>query len=63
MSMLSTFIREKIKSVLPDRFAVIFDGWSGGDTHYVSAFATLPGEWPKDLDSVLLASVPMGEED
>lgn len=63
LSQLTTLVEEKIKEKLPSRFAVIFDGWTGGDTHYVSVFASFPAVNACGYESVLLALAPMGEED
>jgi len=52
----------KIENTLPDSFAVVFDGWSAGPTHYVSVFATFPAELPAGYDKLLLGIAPMGEE-
>ena len=37
-------VKRKITDVLPDRFALVFDGWSSGDTHFIAIFATCPAE-------------------
>lgn len=60
---LTEHVEKKIAALLPEKFAVVFDGWSGGDTHYVSIFATFPSEHTMGYDSVLLGCSPMGDED
>lgn len=35
-------VKQKIKTLFPEKVAVIFDGWSRGDTHYVDVFARFP---------------------
>lgn len=42
INLLTVKVEEKIKKLLPDVFAVIFDGWSSGGSHYLSVFATWP---------------------
>lgn len=39
MRFLTNIVPEKVKAILPGRFAIVFDGWTGGDSHYVSAFS------------------------
>ena len=48
--------------MLPDRFALVFDGWSCSDTHYLAFFATYPFENVVGYEIVLLAFSPMGDE-
>lgn len=50
-------MEEKIKNALPEKFAIILDGCAGGDTHFVSVFATYQ---PAGYNSALLALAPMG---
>lgn len=35
-------VENKFRNELLERFAIIFDTWSGGDTHYVAFFASYP---------------------
>lgn len=63
MGMLTTIIETDIKSLLSDCFAVISDGWSGDDTQYELVLAMVSADWPRGLDNVLQAIVPMGDED
>ena len=37
---LTALVEEKISSVLPDKFALIIDGWSHTSTHYLAIFAS-----------------------
>lgn len=55
-------VEKKITDILPDRFALVFDGWSCSDTHYVALFATYPFDNVEGYESVLLAFSPMGDE-
>ncbi len=40
--------------MLPSKFALVFDGWTVGDTHYVALFGTFPAETKKGYDKLLL---------
>jgi hypothetical protein len=55
---------KKIKDSLPDKFGIVFDGWSQGTVHYVAIFAEYPlielGKSTKK--SVLLAMQPLLNE-
>lgn len=63
MAGLTLFVENEIKEKLPKRFDVVFVGWSGGDTHYVSVFETFPPEVRCGYRSFLLALAPFGDED
>ncbi len=40
---LTSSVEVKTTHLLPDKFAIVFDGWScGDDTHYVAIYATFP---------------------
>ena len=41
----------------------MFDGWSGGDTHYTAVFAAYPADNECGFKKFLLAISPMGDED
>ena len=42
MKELTHELEAKISSILPEKFALVFDGWSldGSSTHYMAVFAT-----------------------
>jgi hypothetical protein len=42
MHELVLLVEKKIKELLPDKFVLVFDGWTldGTNTHYVGLFAT-----------------------
>lgn len=63
MRLLTKIVDEKVKAILPDHFPIVFDGRTGGHSHYVSVFATSPSDHTKGFDSVMLAIAPMGDED
>lgn len=62
MIALTTLVESKISDILPDKFAVVLDGWSAGDTHYIAIFATFPQRPGPGFRRFLLAFSPMGDE-
>lgn len=40
MHKLVSLVESKISDELPDLFAIVFDGWSAGDTHFVAVYAS-----------------------
>jgi hypothetical protein len=63
MNDLTTKVENKIRKRLPSVFAVMFDGWSSGGTHYLSVFAV----WPDSKSShgysrALLSFTPLVDE-
>lgn len=63
MHELTSHVERKISERLPEKLAIIFDGWDGGNNHYVSVFSTFPSTNPCDFDQFLVALKPLGEED
>lgn len=49
--------------ILPETFAIDFDGWCAVGTHYVSIFAMFPFSELGEYSPLLLALRPMGEQD
>ncbi len=62
MQMLTERVERKISRLLPDKFALVFDGRSASDTHYVAMFATFPTSNENGYDKVLLAFSPFEDE-
>lgn len=56
-------VEKKIASDLPDRFALVFDGWTAASTHFLAVFATFPGTSEYGWSRVLLGFSPMGDEE
>ncbi len=48
-------VEEKISAQLPSKFAIAFDGWCAGSTHYVCLYATFVCEKSNDVYKRLLA--------
>lgn len=62
MTGLVKVVEEKITALLPEKFCLIFDGWSNGDTHYLGVFATYPSENSVGYERVLLTFSPLQDE-
>ncbi len=48
-------VEQKIRRLLPDKFALLFDSWTKGGTHCLGIFATYLFKSEKWYDKVLLA--------
>jgi hypothetical protein len=55
-------VQKKVMNLLPEVFALIFDGWSCGQTHYIGLYASFPKESVSGYEKVLLAFAPMNDE-
>ena len=63
MDALTKEIEKSISTKLPDKFAVIIDGWSKGSTHFVGVFATFPSLTDNNgYSTALLSFWPMVQE-
>lgn len=62
MEQVSSPPEKKIASLLPDKFSLVFDGWSTYDTHYVAVFPTYPIDTSKGINVVLLVIFPLEHE-
>ena len=49
--------------MLPRKIALVFDGWSGSETHYVAIFATFPAQKEYEYEKILLVFSPFEIED
>ena len=56
-------VERKISDILPDKFALVFDGWTIGSTHFLAVFASFPAEKEIGYSMRLLTMSPMGEEE
>lgn len=63
LEQLTKLTEKKISDELPDKFSIIFDGWSSLGSHFVSIFASFPFENSLGYKVVLLAVSPMENED
>jgi len=55
------YVENKIASVLPDKFALEFDGWTSGSTHYIAIFASYCVDGVQN--EILLALAPLLNEE
>ncbi|RHZ25905.1 hypothetical protein DYB26_007287 [Aphanomyces astaci] len=63
MHVMGRWMESKISETLPESFAIVYDGWTSGSTHYVAMFATFPNDSHRGYEKILLAMSPMNEED
>lgn len=62
LDLLTKRVETHISSALPEKFAIIFDGWSSGDTHDVAVVASYNGDERNSYKTALLAFTPFEEE-
>lgn len=67
MSLLTHRVERHISACLPDKFAIVIDGWTNCETHYLAVFGTYPCHEHeenngKNYSSVLLAVSPLLDE-
>ena len=62
MSLITERVEEKVRRKLPDKFALVFDGWTTTDYHYVAVFATFPVENNIGYEAVFLAFSPFEDD-
>jgi hypothetical protein len=60
ISVVTKKVEEHISRILPNKFALVFDGWSSGDTHFVAVLVSFIEKEVKKL--YLLAISPMQDE-
>jgi len=60
---LTKVVETKLKDSLPEKLALVFDGWSSGSTHYVGVFASFSSSASKvGYETRLLAFSPFEDE-
>ena len=62
MEKLSQRVENKISNMLPDKFAVVFDGCINGDTHYLEMYASFYNSTELGHEQCLLAFTPFEDE-
>lgn len=62
MKKLTVHVEHRLSNILPEKFALVFDGWSAGQTHFVGIFASFPDSSENGYAARLLAFSPMGDE-
>jgi len=55
-------VEKKIAAELPDKFCLVFDGWTSSKTHYIGIFATFPADTELKYKKVLLGFTPLLDE-
>ncbi|KAH9142373.1 hypothetical protein AeRB84_013546 [Aphanomyces euteiches] len=63
MEKLSNGVEKKISDLLSDKFAIVFDGWSLGSTHYVAVSVCFPSSDSIGYQKYLQSFAPINEED
>lgn len=56
-------VERKVSTILPDRFALVFDGQTTPEAHYVAVFATFPDKTETGFKEICLALSPMENEE
>ena len=62
MEKLSQRVENKISNMLPDKFVVVFDCWTNGDTHYLAMYGSFPNSTELGHEQCLLAFTPFEDE-
>ena len=62
MRLLTERVEEKVRRKLPEKFALVFDGWTTTDYHYVAVFSVFPAENNVGYKAVLLAFSPFVDD-
>lgn len=55
MRLLTAAVQKKIETLLPDRFVLVFDGWSLGSRYLVAVFASYPHDNANGYEKLLLS--------
>jgi hypothetical protein len=58
MAKLQKCLEEKIRSLLPSKFGLLFDGWTDTNIHYVAVYAAIPNDSP-----ILLWFLPLENQE
>lgn len=59
---LTTVAEQKAAKELPNKFALVFDGWTGGNVHYIALLATFPAQNFLGYRKIILAFSPFEDE-
>eukprot|EP00171_Calliarthron_tuberculosum_P001888 IDg1888t1 len=62
LPILTRHVEEKIRNKLPEKFALVFDGWTSGSTHFLAVFASYSNIEPGECSVRLLAFSPFEDE-
>lgn len=56
-------VEKEIQANLPDKFALVFNGWFDSETHYVDVFESFPNDDKTRLPIGLLSFSHLGDEE
>ncbi len=62
MSKLTKRVESKISRILPDKFVLLFDGWTENGTHFMAIFASYPSDTKLGYATNLLDFSPFEDE-
>ena len=62
MELVTKEVEKRIQSALPEKFALVIDGWTKNSTHFVGVFASCPVANSQGYDSALLSFSPLFSE-
>ncbi len=62
MLKMTLIVEKEISKILPEKFALIIDGWSCGTTHFVGIFESYPSDSLNGYDIVMLGFMPLIDE-
>ena len=55
-------VEQRIADLLPNKFAILFDAWGAGSTHYIALFVTFTNDETRKVEKILLAFSPFQRE-
>lgn len=62
MELLVVEVEDRIRKELPEKFAIVFDGWSEDSTHFLGIFASFALDQQETIKRQLLAFAPLLDE-
>lgn len=62
MKRVTNIVEDRIRLELPEKFAIVVDGWTCAETHFLAIFATFSSSDPLGYSVILLAFTPLAEE-
>lgn len=63
LTRLTSIFEIKVAKSLPEKFSIIFDGWSSGDTHFLAVFTAFPSFKACGFQMILIAFSSLEEDD
>ena len=63
MSLVTKAVEANLENTLPDKFAIVIDGWTKHSTHFIGVFASFSNvKEPNFYETVLLSFSPLQSE-